>query len=233
MRIVKRITADYIMLSFLLLVLIYSYNTAIFCKNFSFLSKDSFYFYIKAYFPVLSFFILAVGSLYFKKNKRWIFFFLIQTSIYAIIALQENFSKVTFVLFLIFILVSFYFFIWWEEELHLAPFQKRQNPYALYTSNNKFNIFVTNIKGDMQVATLINYDARSCLISIKEGNNFLNNKLVTLKFSFEGNDFSQMAYVVSKNTKSKMLGLLFDLNSQDNGLGWADFYQIAQKRSSS
>jgi hypothetical protein len=185
-------------------------------------------------FTVFLFFISLISIWNFSKISQYllsIFIFVINLNI--IVILFNGFDK--FILFLLFqhCIFSYFYYLYWVNDLNIAAFNPNASPNDLYPDPlYKINcVVVDKISKKTCLGFITNWDQDTCFVLLKnDGRNL--NKFVNLSIQLDGIDFSSNAMIVSR-FNSLGIGLnLFKDNSiiQDNNLDWFNLYKILKER---
>jgi len=126
------------------------------------------------------------------------------------------------------VLLSFYFYQLWNEELSLAC----HNPdFSVYDLNpESFHTFHghLDLKQKYYQFTLSNWDENSCFIKLKNPGPISGECLVTI--NYDGQEFIQKGKIVSEYGDFQGVGIKFLKDKNNPNFNWTIFYEILHER---
>jgi hypothetical protein len=126
------------------------------------------------------------------------------------------------------VLLSFYFFQLWNEELGLAC----HNPdFTIYDLEpDSFHTFEghLDLKQKYYPFTLSNWDENSCFVKLQNPGPISGECTVTLKY--DGQSFVQKGKIVSEYGGYQGVGIKFINDKKHQAFNWMNFYEILHER---
>lgn len=144
----------------------------------------------------------------------------------SFLLLQESNKLILFLLFS-YVVISYYFYQIWDEELR-EPYY---NPN--YSTKNLFSPMLYEIKtnlsfGDKQYkATLTNWNQNSAFVFFEDSEvASIAKDTGLLSIEFKGALFSQKVRLISKSSTLNGIGVKFEVRDEENELKWSDLISI-------
>ncbi|MFZ4712837.1 MAG: hypothetical protein ACOYL6_03945 [Bacteriovoracaceae bacterium] len=126
------------------------------------------------------------------------------------------------------VLISFYFYLLWNEELNLAC----HNPdFTLYDLDpESFHQIQASliVKDSRCEAILSNWDDQSCFVKLVNPISLTGE--VKLEIVYDGQNFEESGKIVSEYGDFKGVGIKWNLKQQTDKFNWKNFYEVIYER---
>ncbi len=151
------------------------------------------------------------------------------TTMLTINNLIEEFSKIILVLLFFYLVLFLYTFQFYLMDLRESFYNPGFTKNDLFSPMSKKITceLVDNEQMKVFAGYLTNWSQEGCHIKIN-GEVPSITRIDELKLIFENHEFSEPAFLVSKNSSLGTCGIKFKQSSNKN-LGWRDFYEIIEK----
>lgn len=157
------------------------------------------------------------------------FFYLSGKMVWSV---YQEYDKVVLLMAFSYAVFSYFFYLFWKEELSAAVYNPGYTSADLLsTMNYKIKASVSDDEGKSKEGFLTNWNEDGCFIKFLSPADVPRSKHLTVKFEFHDQVFHQQGLVIVREARGGGVGLRFGKEAGADDLSWNQLYNILHNHS--